>query len=110
MAAPKKTVAFAENAVTVHVALVSEPGVLPDGSEAWDVESKIMSPGTTLPLSVMPPYQAEAIRGGKVPGVIALTATQAKRIEEAYAQQFGIGAYLASEEQESDPAFPATEF
>lgn len=110
MAAAKKTVAFAESPVNVHLARTSEPGVLPDGSEAWDVESKIMSAGTTIPLSEMPPYQAEAIRDGKVPGVIALTAAQAKRVEEAFAQQFGIGAYLASDETESDPAFPAEEY
>ena len=110
MAAPKKTVAFAESPVTVHVARTSEPGVLPDGSEAWDVESHIMSRGTTMPLADMPPYQAEAIRNGKVPGLIALTQQQAKRIEEAYKQSMGLGAYISVEEQESDPAFPAEEY
>jgi hypothetical protein len=107
--AAAKTVAFAENTVTVHVARSSEPGVLPDGSEAWDVESKILAPGMTLPLSEMPPYQSEAIKGGKVPGLIALTAAQAKRVEEAYKQQLGLGAYISAE-QESDPTFPAEEY
>ncbi len=108
MAAQKKTVAFAESPVTVHVSRSSEPGVLPDGSEAWDVESKLMSTGTIMPLSEMPPYQSEAIRDGKVPGLIALTATQAKRVEEAFSQNLGLGAYISTE-QESDPAFPAQE-
>ena len=108
MAPQKKTVAFAESPVAVHVALASEPGVLPDGSEAWDIESKIMSVGTTMPLSKMPPYQAEAIRSGKVPGLIALTDAQAKKVEEAFSQSMGIGAYISTE-QESDPAFPAEE-
>ena len=109
MAAQKKTVAFAESAVTVHVARASEPGVLPDGSEAWDVESITLKPGQTLPLAEMPPYQAELITSGKSPGLVALTQAQAKRVEEAYAQQMGIGAYISAE-QESDPDFPAEEF
>lgn len=108
MAAQKKTVAFAESPVMVHMSRTSEPGVLPDGTTAWDVESKLMSIGTTMPLSKMPPYQAEAIRSGKVPGLIALTEAQAKRVEEAFAQNLGIGAYVNAE-QESDPAFPAEE-
>jgi len=103
-----KTVAFAEDTVTIHVARSSEPGVLPDGSEAWDVESRILTPGMTIPLSDLPPYQAELIRSGKSPGIIALTQLQAKRVEEAYKQQTGIGAYISAE-QESDPAFPAEE-
>lgn len=109
MAAQKKTVAFAEDTVTIHVARSSEPGVLPDGSEAWDVESKILAPGQTFPLDEMPPYQSELIRSGKSPGLIALTAAQAKRVEEAFAQHMGIGAYISAE-QESDPNFPAEEF
>jgi hypothetical protein len=108
MAAQKKTVAFAESSVTVHVKRMSEPGVLPDGSEAWDVESKVMTAGNTMPLSDMPPYLSEAILSGSAPGLVALTANQAKRVEEAYASQLGLGALIGAEE-ESDPAFPAEE-
>jgi len=109
MASTAKTVAFAEEAVTVHVARNSEPGVLPDGSEAWDVESITLKPGQTMPLAEMPPYQVDLIKSGKSPGLVALTQAQAKRVEEAYAQQMGIGSYISAE-QESDPAFPAEEY
>lgn len=109
MANTKKTVAFAEDTVTVHRTLSREPGVLPDGSEAWDIESVILTSGQTLPLADMPPYQVELVTSGKVPGLIALTPAQAKRVEEAYAQQMGIGTYVSAE-QESDPDFPAEEF
>jgi len=109
--AAAKTVAFAENVVTVHVARTSEPGLLPDGSEAWDVESQIMVPGDTLPLSVMPPYLRDSIKSGKVPGLIAMTEAQAKKVRQFYDNQTGIGAaYVNSEEQESDPDFPVQEF
>lgn len=108
MANAKKTVAFAEEAVTVHVTRSREPGVLPDGSEAWDIESVVLTPGQTLPLAEMPPYQVKLITSGESPGLIALTQAQAKRVEEAYSQKLGIGAYISAE-QESDPAFPAEE-
>ena len=69
MAKTPEKVAFAENVITVHVKRTSEPGKLPDGSEAWDVESRILTPGETLPLSELPPYLSEAVLGGKVPGL-----------------------------------------
>lgn len=108
--ANQKSLAFAESAVTVHVKLASEPGELPDGTKAWDVESKIMTPGETLPLNLMPPYLSEAIREGKVPGLVAMTHAQAKKTTEFYNAQTGLGAaYVASEEQEEDPDFPVEE-
>ncbi len=107
--AAAKTVAFAEDTVTIHVALSSEPGVLPDGSEAWDVESKIMSRGETLPLAIMPPYLREAVKSGKVPGLVAITETQAKKAKAFYDQQISIGDFVGSE-QETDPNFPTEEF
>jgi hypothetical protein len=107
--AAAKTVAFAETSMTVHVKRASEPGVLPDGTEAWDVESTIMSAGQTLPLSDMPPYLSEAIRKGDVPGLVAVTDAQAKKIANFMKTNMGIGAFVGSE-QESDPSFPAEEF
>ena len=107
--ATAKTVAFAETPVTVHVTRASEPGLLPDGSEAWDVESKNMSAGQTLPLADMPPYLRDAIKSGKVPGLIAVTEAQAKKIAKFVETQMGIGAFVGSE-QETDPDFPTEEF
>lgn len=107
--AAAKTVAFAEIPVTVHVTRSSEPGVLPDGTEAWDIESKSMSAGQTLPLNDMPPYLRDAVKGGKVPGLIAVTEAQAKKIQKFVETQMGIGAFVGSEE-DSDPSFPAEEF
>lgn len=109
MAAPKNT-AFAESAVTVHVALTSEPGKLPDGSEAWDVESKNMSRGSTLPLADMPPYLSKAIKEGKVPGLIAMTETAAKKASEFYLGSGDASVFIQSEEEDSDPNFPAQEY
>lgn len=106
--ATAKTVAFAEIPVTVHVTRSSEPGVLPDGTEAWDVESKNMSAGQTLPLADMPPYLRDAVKGGKVPGLIAVTEAQAKKIQNFVETQMGIGAFVGSED--SDPNFPVEEF
>ena len=107
--ATAKTVAFAEIPVTIHVKRSSEPGVLPDGTEAWDVESKNMSAGQTFPLSDMPPYLSEAVKGGKVPGLVAVTEAQAKKIAKFMETNMGIGAFVGSE-QESDPNFPAQEY
>jgi len=102
MARPVEKVAFAENVVTVHVAAVSEPGLLPDGSEAWDVESKVMVPGETLPLSSMPTYLREAIVGGKVPGLVAMTPAQAKRRVDTYNHALGIGSFPELDDEELD--------
>ena len=109
MAASKNT-AFAESAVTVHVTLASEPGQLPDGSEAWDVESKNMSRGDTLPLADMPPYLREAIKGGKVPGLIAMTETAAKKASAFYKGAGEASVFIQSEEEDNDPNFPAQEY
>lgn len=81
--AKTEKVAFAEAAVTVHVARSSEPGLLPDGTEAWDVESKVLAPGDILPLSQMPKYLSEAVEKGTIVGLRAMTPTAArKRAEE----------------------------
>lgn len=108
MAGATKNTAFAESTVTVHVALASEPGKLPDGSEAWDVESKIMNRGDTLPLSVMPPYLSEAIKKGKVPGLILMTEAQAKKASDFYKGAGNAEVFIQTDEV-SDPNFPAEE-
>jgi hypothetical protein len=112
MAAPKKNVAFAEQAVTVHVKIASESSQLPDGSEAWDIESKVLEPGETVPFSDLPPYLSEAIRDGSAPGLTAITATQAKNVAQFKAANLEAAQALIAEEEEqvSDPNFPAEEY
>lgn len=113
MATTTDKVAFAESAVTVHVKRVSEPGLLPDGGEAWDVESKIMLPGETLSLSEMPPYLSDAIKGGRVPGLKAMTPTQARQRVELLQELGGLSpsaGKATAEEQEDDSEFPVEEF
>ena len=112
MAAVSEKVAFAENAITVHVKRMSEPGLLPDGTEAWDVESKLMRPGQTMPLSDMPPYLSDAIKEGQVPGLKAMTPAQVKKRVEFYSEMMGLNSpdESSNEEQEEDPGFLAEEF
>lgn len=110
MAMPTKKVAFAESTVTVHVKRVSEPSLLPDGTQVWDVESKIMLPGETISLVELPPYLSNAVELGEVPGLKAMTPNQVKQRVELY-QEIGMlnsPAELVSEEQE-DSEFPAEE-
>jgi len=111
MAVPTKKVAFAESAVTVHVKRVSEPSLLPDGTQVWDVESKLMLPGETIPLIELPPYLSNAVEAGSTPGLKAMTPNQVKQRVELY-QELGIlnsPAEPELEEQEEDSEFPAEE-
>ena len=111
MAIATEKVAFAESVVTVHVKRMSEPGLLPDGTEGWDVESKIMRPGETMSLSVMPPYLSDAIKGGQVPGLKLMTEAQAKKRTEFLQEMMGLSSpsEAEKEEQEEDPEFPVEE-
>ena len=102
-------VAFAESAVTVHVRRASEPNLLPDGTEVWDVESKIMLPGETMSLSEMPPYLSDAVKGGQVAGLKAMTPSQAKQRIESYNEIMGLSSPAVATEQEEDSDFPAEE-
>lgn len=95
------TVAFAESVMTIHVKRTSEPGLLPDGTEGWDVISKIMLPGDSILLSKMPPYLSDAVKNGTVPGLKALTSAQAK--QRAKAMETGYISFEEAEE-ESDTA------
>lgn len=111
MAAPKKNVAFAQEATTIHVKLASEPGTLPDGTEAWDIESRILNAGESVSLSDLPDYLAQAVRSGTAPGLIAITEAQAKKAANfKNAAEMAFDAFSVSEEQESDPNFPAEEY
>jgi hypothetical protein len=110
-------VAFAEMPLTVHVKRTSEPGLLPDGTEAWDVESKLMSPGDSMPLSDMPPYLAEAIKAGEVEGIKLLTQKQIDERAElvrAIAKGLSTPASFAGRDDEpeerDDPEFPTEEY
>ena len=105
----EEKVAFAERPVTVHVTLSSEPSTLFDGSEAWDIESKILLPGETMPLSEMPPYLRESIKLGQVPGLKAMTPAQAQKTIDAYNNAMGFNSE-PEEVIEDDPEFPAEEF
>jgi len=102
-------VAFAETAITVHVKRASEPSLLPDGEEVWDVESKIMLPGEIMSLSEMPPYLSDAVKGGHVAGLKALTPTQAKQRTESYNEIMGLSSPAEATEQEEDSEFPPEE-
>jgi len=93
-------VAFAENVVTVHVKRTSEPGLLPDGTEGWDVVSKNLSPGEYIPLSDIPPYLSDAVKEGKVPGLKIMTPAQAKR--QAHFIETGYNPDIEELEEESD--------
>lgn len=95
------TVAFAESVMTVHVKRTSGPGLLPDGTEGWDIVSKTMLPGDSILLSKMPPYLSDAIKNGSVPGLRALTSAQAK--QRAKAMETGYVVFDEAEE-ESDTA------
>jgi len=111
MAATTKTVALAQEAVTIHVKLASEPSPLPDGSEAWDIESKILEPGETVSLDELPPYLSSAVKSGAAPGLVAITKAQADKVSGFKAASLEtIEAFGHSEEQESDPNFPAEEY
>lgn len=96
--AKTEKVAFAEAAVTVHVARSSEPGLLPDGTEAWDVESKVLAPGEFLPLSQMPKYLSEEIEKGSIVGLRAMTPTAARK----RADEFRTYGFLSSTSEPED--------
>jgi hypothetical protein len=109
--ATQEKLVLAESAVTIHVKRVSEPGLLPDGTEGWDIESKILFPGETMPLDDMPPYLSNAVKKGEVPGLKLMTPAQAKKhAAQVKAYYEGIQVPPTSEnEAEEDPEFPAEE-
>lgn len=109
MATPNNKLALAETAIALHVKRGTEPGLLPDGSEGWDIDSRILFPGETLPLSELAPYQADAIAEGKVDGVVAVTPGQLKQRIEMYNKVMGLSS-TPEEVAESDPEFPVEEF
>jgi hypothetical protein len=79
MARTEEKVAFAERAVTVHVARSSEPTLLADGKELWGVDSKVLAPGEFMPLSQFPKYLSDAVKKGNVEGLKMMTVSAAKR-------------------------------
>lgn len=109
--ATSNKVVFAESAVAVHVALASEPSQLPGGNEVWAVESRVMHPGETLPLSAMPPYLSESVKNGEVPGLKVMTPAQAKRRADSYREMMGLGPSenLEDKEQEEESDLSAEE-
>lgn len=111
MPAASKSVAYALDTSTVHVKVHSAPTKSPDGSEVWDIESKMLLPGETMPLSDMPPYLSEAIKSGKVPSLRAITEAQAKKVAKFREAALEAGnAFTEMEIQEDDPNFPAEEY
>lgn len=104
-------VAFAESAVVVHIARSAEPGLLPDGTEGWDVDSKVLLPGETVALSEMPPYLRNAVKKGEVPGLKLLTPAAAKRRVDTWNDLAGIASppVALEEEFEQDSEFPIEE-
>lgn len=108
MAATEKKVAFVERAMSVHLKRGNEPGTLPDGSEAWDVESKVFARGDSIPLKDMPPYLSEAVKAGKVPGLKALSPAEIKQRNQIIAEYEG-NFVISDEGQDDNPEFPAEE-
>ena len=111
MAVPDKKVAFVERAMAVHIKRGNEPGTLPDGSEAWDVESRVFNRGESIPLKDLPPYLSEAVKAGKVPGLKALSTAEIKQRAEIIAEYNQMGSFEISDEgPDNSPEFPAEEF
>lgn len=77
--ATTEKVIFAEDAATVHI-LDGDVVEFPDGSKFEPTYSKVLNPGETLELSVVPSYLREAVLKGEAPGLTLLTPTQAKRL------------------------------
>lgn len=100
--APNK-VAFAERPVTIHLKRSSEPNLLPDGEQAWDVEAKVLSAGQFVPLSELPPYLSEAVREGNSPGLVALTPKQAENRMKFVTEGFSA---LENDEEEEEQETP----
>jgi len=110
MAATDKKVAFVERAMAVHIKRTNEPSKMPDGSEAWDIESKVFNRGETIPLDNLPPYLSEKVKAGKVPGLKALTSAQIKTRKELIDELNGLGTLAITDEgQDNNPDFPAEE-
>lgn len=106
----EEKLAFAETTVSVHIARASEPGLLPDGTEAWDVDSRILSPGETIALAELPKYQRDAASKGQIPGLKVMTQAAAKKRVELYNDLVGAQDAVAPPEfAEEDPEFPVEE-
>ena len=74
-------VIFAEEAATVHV-LSGDVVKNPDGTLFEPHESRVLTPGETLPLSEVPSYLKELVEKGEAPGLSLLTPAQAKKLNE----------------------------
>lgn len=103
-----------EAPTVVHIRRTDEPGLLPDGSEGWDVEARVMAPGESIPLEDIPPYLAERIEAGEVPGLKALTKRQiserAELVREISAGFSTPASFASVPDQEDDQTFPAEEY
>jgi hypothetical protein len=74
-------VIFAERAATVHIKAGDEV-TLPDGNLHVPIESRVLAPGETLPLSEVPSYLKASVEKGEAPGLVLLTPNQAKKLQE----------------------------
>ena len=74
-------VIFAEDAATVHIK-AGDPQEYPDGTLFEPIESRVLSPGETLPLSEVPSYLKALVEKGEAPGLVLLTPNQAKKLQE----------------------------
>ena len=74
-------IVFAEDEVTIHIAL-GEPSNM-DGNLVYPIESKILLPGETVEFDKLPKYLQEKVTAKKAPGLTLLTAKQAEeKLEE----------------------------
>lgn len=93
-------VIFAEDAATVHITAGDEV-TLADGSKHVPVESRVLHPGETLPLSEVPSYLKELVEKGEAPGLVLLTPNQAKKLQEK-AEQMKSDTLVIPEDDELD--------
>lgn len=76
---------FADVGLTIHVLMTEKP-VKWQEFKLYDVKSKVLAPGDSVPLSDLPPYQLEAVKNGKIEGARIVTQEEATRLNEEAAR------------------------
>lgn len=73
-------VLFAEQDLTIHVKLSSEPVKAITGELLWNTESRMLFPGQSIPISDLPDYLVESLKAGRVAGARLVTSKEADEI------------------------------
>jgi hypothetical protein len=85
-------VVYATSDVTLHSVQGSEEV---NGNTVYNVEAVTLSVGGSVDLDSLPPYQQEAVKSGKVPGVEVVSREQADKMSAeraAFLKSIGAGA------------------